>query len=423
MGLFSIIGGSLLGGLVSKIGDKIFGGSSKSSGVGGVIGQGIGSAIQGIGSGFGQAAGSALNQYGQNKFNSISGFNNQSGQVSQDPISGLEGGKEARDFMETLYGPDVSPWDWLGSSNSANSGATQAPQIRQDRDRLRTEERIAKNNNATQRYVSDNSVKATRYAADMASGASRYGADTSAGASRYGADTSAGASRYGADTSADASRYGADRAYDGIERVQGDPYRIALLQAQAAESRIRAKFDQAQISVAKQDAILREYQISYTKSMTNLNAAQTSATYENLEMAWRKLPVELQWIKQQTLTSEQQRIMLEVGNVFQAARTILPKITFGGEQLFGDPSDESGTQAAADLWSLTFLVGGVGAAAKGAGPLMRAGKGAVSGAKSASVGAKAFMQAYQLSRKQGNNHIRSIKAGLDYIMGKPAAAR
>ena len=276
--------------------------------------------------------------------------------------------------METLYGPDVSPWDWLGSSNSANSGATQAPQIRQDRDRLRTEERIAKNNNATQRYVSDNSVKATRYAADMASGASRYGADTSAGASRYGADTSAGASRYGADTSADASRYGADRAYDGIERVQGDPYRIALLQAQAAESRIRAKFDQAQISVAKQDAILREYQISYTKSMTNLNAAQTSATYENLEMAWRKLPVELQWIKQQTLTSEQQRIMLRGRQCLSGrAGQYLPKINlFGGEQLFGDPGPMSlELKLLADLWSLTFLVGGVGAAAKGAGPLMR----------------------------------------------------
>ena len=415
MGLFSIIGGSLLGGLVSKIGDKIFGGSSKSSGPASFIQQGIGSAIQGVGQGFGNAASGAFQQYGANKFNGISGFNNGQGQQQQQAISGAEGGKEARDFMKTLYGPDIKEWDWLGSSNSANSGATQAPQLRQDRDRLRTEERIAKNHNATQRYVSDNSLKATRYAADMASGASRYGADTSAGASRYGADTSAGASRYGADTSADASRYGADRAYDGIERVQGDPYRIALLQAQAAESRIRAKFDQAQISVAKQDAILREYQISYTKSMTNLNAAQTSATYENLEMAWRKLPVELKWIEQQTLTSEQQRVMLEVGNIFQAGRTVLPKINLFGWKPFANGDD--GTQALADLWTFSF------GAAAGAGPVMRLGKGAVSGAKSASAGAKAFMQAYQLSRKQGNNHIRSIKAGLDYIMGKPAVAR
>ena len=185
--------------------------------------------------------------------------------------------------------------------------------------------------------------------------------------------------------------------------------------AQAAESRIRTRFDEAQIEVAKQDAILREYQISYTKSMTNLNAANTSATYENLDMAWKKLPVEMQWIKQQSLTSEQQRVLLEVGNIFQAGRTVLPKINLFGWEPFANGDD--GTQALADLWTFSF------GAAAGAGPLMRLGKGAVSGAKSASVGAKAFMQAYQLSRKQGNNHIRSIKAGLDYIMGKPAAAR
>ena len=241
--------------------------------------------------------------------------------------------------------------------------------------------------------MSDNQVDATKYAADASSGASRYGADTSAGASRY----------------------GADKTYEGIERVQEDPFRTNLLMAQAAESRIRTKFDEANIEVVKQDAILREYQISYTKSMTNLHSANTSATYENLDMAWKRLPTDMQWIKQQTLTSEQQRIMLEVGNIFQAGRTVLPKINLFGWEPFANGDD--GTQALADLWTFSF------GAAAGAGPLMRIGKGAVSGAKAASVGAKAFMQAYQLARKQGHSHIRAIKAGLDYIIGKPAVVR
>ena len=366
-------GAQLPGGGYGGIGNMIGGfNSGPGPGSGNFIydsfGRVIGSALGGFGNAVGGAAGNVVGQYAQGKFSALAGID-------------AQGGKNARSFMQNLYGPDVKPWDWL-SGNSNNQGSVQAPQIQQDKNRLRTEERIADKNFATQKYVSDNSVKASQYAAETAAGASRYGSD---------------------------------KTYEGIERVQEDPFRTNLLMAQAAESRIRTRFDEAQIEVAKQDAILREYQISYTKSMTNLNSANTSSTYENLDMAWKRLPTDMQWIKQQTLTSEQQRIMLEVGNIFQAGRTVLPKINLFGWQPFANGDD--GTQALADLWTFTFTAGA------GAGPLMRLGKGAVSGAKTASVGAKAFMQAYQLARKQGHSHIRALKAGYDYVVGKPVVAR
>ena len=292
-------------------------GGSSNSGLWSNISSGIGSAISGFGT---TAANHLFNKgqgQGQPQAQTPLGVFQQ--QPFADPISGKESGTQARDFMQTLYGDDVSPWDWLNSSNSANSGATQAPQLKQDRDRLRTEERIARQNNQTQRYVSDNAVKATQYAAD---------------------------------TSADAARYGSDKTYAGVERVQSDPYRQQLLTAQAAESRIRAKFDQAQIAVAKQDAILREFQTYMTKAMTDHYKELAMATGDQNQRDWNKLPKELRWLDQQALTSEQQRVMLEVGNWWQTMRTALPKVNLFGWTPFDNGDD--GTQALADLLSINI---------------------------------------------------------------------
>ena len=104
---------------------------SVASSVAGPIGNAIGGFFGGgdIAKGFGTGIGNALSGFGSTYANA--GFNalGQSQQLKQNANLGIDkqGGKNARDYMKALYGDDVSEWDWLGSSNSANSGAIQAP--------------------------------------------------------------------------------------------------------------------------------------------------------------------------------------------------------------------------------------------------------------------------------------------------------
>ena len=343
--------GTSSGGGASNAGRGGFGSSIVSA-----VGQGLGSAISGFGSAYANAAYNSVGQSAQGQFNALAGVD-------------AQGGRNARDFMQNLYGPDVSPWDWL-QGNANNQGSIQASQQSEDRNKLKVSERIVDKQNATQRYVSDNALKATQYASDS--------------------------------------------TYKGVERVQEDPFRTNLLMAQAAESRIRTKFDEANIEVAKQDAILRQFQTYMTKAMTDNYKEQAMATGDANLRDWHKLPKELAWLDQQTLTSEQQRTMLEVGNWWQTMRTVLPKINLFGWEPFANGDD--GTQALADLFTITFGGAAIGTAAKGSGPLMRAGQ-------KVSTSAKAFMQAYQLARKQGKGHLQAMKAGADYIIGKPAVVR
>ena len=149
-------------------------GSSSRGGIGSslvsAVGKGLGSAISGFGSAYANAAYNSVGQSAQGQFNALAGVD-------------AQGGRNARDFMQNLYGPDVSPWDWL-QGNANNQGSIQASQQSEDRNKLKVSERIVDKQNATQRYVSDNAVKATKYAADTSAGASRYGSVIGADATR-----------------------------------------------------------------------------------------------------------------------------------------------------------------------------------------------------------------------------------------------